>query len=574
MARIAPVSAPQFLQSRQPIGPEIARTDWANTPVGDPLGWPEGIKSLLATWLDSPQAMFLAWGADLRFLFNEAYRPFLGARGSSAVGQPFKDVWPDVWPDIEPLVKKALQGEATRLEDLPLTMTRNGYPEQTWWTFTYMPVRASDGQVIGMMGISVDTTARVEAELQLRTFNETLENKVAERTAELSAAMDSLRQAQKLEALGQLTGGVAHDFNNLMSVVGTSVQLMLRKELPEPTRRKYLETIHETVQRASKLTGQLLAFARQQPLRPEVFDVGLQAEHVVELIKPLVGSLVRMEFLKAPEPCYALADINQFETSLMNLALNARDAVGEHGGFSIRVACSSPPGGVPGDPAQGQVAIIVSDSGAGIAPEKLDLIFEPFYTTKEVGKGTGLGLSQVIGFARQSGGDVTVRSTLGQGATFTLYLPQAAPVVRETLLPSPPPGENPPQAPRPARVLVVEDNALVGRMTVAAIEDIGYLPTLASDAAQALQLLGQDGQPFDVVFSDIVMPGMNGVELAKTIRQRHAALPVVLTSGYSDLFAEKIPKDLQLVQKPFTVDTLARALQTALNQQPALRSSP
>ncbi|RZI64974.1 MAG: response regulator [Variovorax sp.] len=688
---------PPFLSSSTRSSLDILARDWNGTSVGPPAQWPLAIQSVVATWMDSPQAMFVSWGTDLRCIFNDAYRPFLGERADTGIGRPFAELWADIWADIEPIVAKALRGEGSRFEDMPLTMTRNGYAEPTWWTFTYMPLRDENHRILGMLCTTSETTnqvlgarkaalererqrhmlqqmpgfvgllsgpdhvfdyvndayraisgdrefigrsvrevfpeladqgfyelldrvyatgkpfvaqampirlgdepqprfidllyqpmreddgavggvfvggyevtSRVQAEVQLRQFNETLENRVEERTAELVRAQETLRQAQKLEAVGQLTGGVAHDFNNLLTVIGSSVELMRRKNVPEERRQKYLEAIGDTVRRAAKLTGQLLAFARRQPLRPEVFDVARRVEAVAELVQPLVGARVRIDFLPSAPTCLAEADVSQFETALVNLAVNARDAMNGEGLLTIRVDAVARLPGVRGQPTRDGNFIVVTmtDSGSGIAPDKLELIFEPFFTTKGVGKGTGLGLSQVFGFAKQSGGDVQVSSAPNEGATFSLFLPQAP----AHLSPAEPDAADLEKAHiQGASILVVEDNATVGQFSTAVLHDLGYETTWATDAMQALALLAEDEMRFDLVFTDIIMPGMNGVELARTVRDKYPGLPVVLTSGYSDVLTDELPRDLELVNKPYSIDALSRVIRQTLRNSTSAR---
>ncbi|MFC7478643.1 PAS domain S-box protein [Dankookia sp. GCM10030260] len=288
-------------------------------------------------------------------------------------------------------------------------------------------VRGPDGVPVRMLGAMLDLTERRHAERELRRLNEHLENEVARRAEQLRQQEDVLRQSQKLEAIGQLTGGVAHDFNNLLTVIRSSAGLLRRPSLPEDRRRRYVEAIAETADRAAKLTGQLLAFARRQPLKPEVFAVGDRVASVVALVRPLVGARVRIETEIECEDCAVKADPNQFETALLNLAVNARDAMDGEGRLTLRTWLAS---GVPATRGHAGapgafVAVSVTDTGSGIASEMMGRIFEPFFTTKEVGKGTGLGLSQVYGFAKQSGGELQVESEVGRGTTFTLYLLRA-----------------------------------------------------------------------------------------------------------------------------------------------------
>jgi PAS domain S-box-containing protein len=381
-----------------------------------------------------------------------------------------------------------------------------------------------------------------------------------ERQAELVAAQEQLRQAQKMEAVGQLTGGVAHDFNNLLTVIKSSTDLLRRPDLPDERRRRYIEAISDTVDRASRLTGQLLAFARRQALKPEVFDAAERIRSVADMLRTIVGARIRIVVDVACEACFVEADASQFETALVNMAVNARDAMDGEGTLTIRVEGLSamPPIRRHGGSQGRFVALSLSDTGAGIPADKLTQIFEPFYTTKEVGKGTGLGLSQVFGFAKQSGGDVQVESEVGRGTTFTLYLPRtdAAGAAHGAAAQE---GAAPAEHGRGRRVLVVEDNVEVGRFSTQLLQDLGYETTWAANADEALKLIAEvDG--FDAVFSDVVMPGMSGIELGHEIRRRHPGLPVVLTSGYSHVLAEEGRHGFELLQKPYAAEDLSKVL--------------
>jgi nitrogen-specific signal transduction histidine kinase/ActR/RegA family two-component response regulator len=378
---------------------------------------------------------------------------------------------------------------------------------------------------------------------------------------------EALRQSQKMEAVGQLTGGVAHDFNNLLTIIRSATDFLRRRELPEERRRRYVDAISETVERASKLTAQLLAFARRQPLKPQVFNVGSQVENVAQLLRPLVGGSIQIEIEIGGEDAFTIADLGQFETALLNLASNARDAMNGEGRLKIAV---NKVAAIPALRAQVAragdfIAVSITDTGCGIAPENIDAIFEPFFTTKEVGKGTGLGLSQAFGFAKQSGGEIAVASMPGLGATFTIYLPQAAAptdAAESTAI-----KREPATTGRGYRVLLVEDNDEVGAFSTELLEDLGYTVRRAADAAAALAILGQDEFAVDLVFSDVIMPGMNGVELAGTIRERYPGLPVVLTSGYSNVLAENAHHGFELIQKPYSVESLSRVLRKAIAER-------
>ena len=378
----------------------------------------------------------------------------------------------------------------------------------------------------------------------------------ADRRAE---AEEALKHGQRLEALGQLTGGVAHDFNNLLTVIRASVDLLRRPDLPEARRLRYIEAISDTVSRAAKLTGQLLAFARRQTLKPELFDVGQSVQTLGEMIATLIGSRIEIVTQVPDEPCFTNADAGQFETAIINMAVNARDAMDGAGRLTIAVRRAEElpsPGAHPPNP-HGYVAVSVADTGAGIPPEQVGRIFEPFFTTKEVGHGTGLGLSQVFGFAKQSGGEVTVASEVGKGSTFTLYLPRAPSESRpQTVLAD----DAPPVDGSGMAVLVVEDNLDVGKFAADALTQLGYTAILVGNAIHALEELSADPARFDVVFTDVVMPGMSGIELAQQIRRLRPDLPIVLTSGYSQVLAQQGSYGFELLQKPYSIEQLSRML--------------
>ena len=381
---------------------------------------------------------------------------------------------------------------------------------------------------------------------------------------QLARAEEALRHAQKMEAVGQLTGGVAHDFNNLLTIIRSSVEFLRRPNLPEERRTRYLEAVADTVDRAAKLTSQLLSFARRQALKPEVFDLRDRVRGTSEMLNAVTGARIRSKTEVTDGPCHVRADTSQFETALVTLAVNARDAMDGEGTLTLRLTCGEALPTIRGHAgAPGPFAVVsVSDEGVGIAPDLLAKVFEPFFTTKEIGKGTGLGLSQVVGFAKQSGGDVDVASEVGRGTTFSLYLPHV----------DPPPdsaetGEEEPamqDADRALCVLVVEDNVDVGRFCTQLLEDLGHSTIWAHNAEAALAEMERVPFRFDAVFSDVVMPGIGGVELARRLRTDHPKLPVVLTTGYSDVLARDDAHGFELVRKPYSAEEVARALRTVV----------
>ncbi|WP_375411330.1 PAS domain S-box protein [uncultured Bradyrhizobium sp.] len=462
------------------------------------------------------------------------------ASTSDVVGKPFWDTpWFAGTDGMRDVVLNAF-GAVANGESVRMEMLLHLPAGDRFFDFAMRPVFDQHGAVSGVLIEAVDISERRQAE-------------------------DALRQSQKMDAVGQLTGGVAHDFNNLLTIIRSATDFLRRRELTEDRRRRYIDAISDTVDRASKLTGQLLAFARRQPLTPQVFDVGLQVESISQLIRPLVGGRIQINLDLHPR-CFAMADIAQFETALVNLAVNGRDAMAGEGCLSIRVKTVD---AIPALRAHASrsgefIAVSVTDIGSGIAADQLEAIFEPFFTTKEVGKGTGLGLSQAVGFAKQSGGEIEVISTLGEGSTFTIYLPQAespaggaevATVSAEAAASG-----------RGHRVLVVEDNEDVGRFSTELLQDLGYTIRWTANAREALAALAEDEFAFDLVFSDVIMPGMNGVELAAIIRERYPGLPVVLTSGYSSVLADNAHRGFELIQKPYSVEALSRTLRKAISE--------
>jgi PAS domain S-box-containing protein len=382
-----------------------------------------------------------------------------------------------------------------------------------------------------------------------------------QRADELVTAQEALRQAQKLEAIGKLTGGVAHDFNNLLTVIRGSVELLRRfPDLPMEKRSRYVEVIADTVTRAAKLTGQLLAFARRQTLKPEVLDVNASVYALGQMLATLVGPHISLKQDLSKAACFVHSDATQFDTALLNLVVNASDATNGHGALTIRSRAVSRVPALRQNPMViGEyVAVTVTDQGTGIAALSLDQIFEPFFTTKKIGQGTGLGLSQVFGFVKQSGGEIRVDSELGKGSTFSIYLPRVpAPVGKDQVHEE---VAAPPQEGSGIRVLVVEDNRDVGAFTRQSLSDWGFEATLAPDGATALDTLQRNPMGFDVVFSDVVMPGMTGIELGQAIRLQYPGLPVILTSGYSPALATGGAQGFELIDKPYSIESVTRVL--------------
>ncbi|MEN2785455.1 PAS domain S-box protein [Sphingomonas qilianensis] len=397
------------------------------------------------------------------------------------------------------------------------------------------PIYDEGGALIGFAKVTRDLTERWHAH------------------QEVERARETMAQAQKMEAVGQLTGGVAHDFNNLLTIIRSSADLLKMPALSPEKRERYVEAISDTADRAAALTSQLLAFSRRQPLKPEIFDAGKRVKAMQQMIETSVGPTIAAT-IDAGEGALVNADLNQFETAVLNLVINARDAMPAGGTLAIVTQVVEGLPAVRGHSAAGGsfVAVRIVDQGSGIAPETIGKIFEPFFSTKGLNKGTGLGLSQVHGFAKQSGGEIEVQSEVGVGTVFTLYLPFAAAQrqqrgARHTV-------RNHPLATK--RVLLVEDNEAVGQLARGLLEELGQIVTWVQDGNAALELLSTARSKIDLVITDVIMPGMNGLELARHISDRWPDLGVILTTGYSHVLAEDSDHGFPLLRKPYSVEGL------------------
>ena len=410
-----------------------------------------------------------------------------------------------------------------------------------WANVVIDPIRDERGELIGFAKITRDATERRDAQEALQA-------------AQLERA-----QAQKMEALGQLTGGVAHDFNNLLMVVIGHLPTIKRKVADDPKALRAAEAIELATEHGETLTRQLLTFARRQASNPIVLHVGERIEAIRSMLASSVGGAVNLVTTVAPGVRPVKVDANEFELAVLNIALNARDAMPNGGSIfvtaeTVTLSRAEAKAGLEGD----FVALRITDTGRGIAPDVLPRVFDPFFTTKQVDKGTGLGLSQVYGFAHQSGGTVTIESELGRGTTVTLYLPcakEAAGAVQ---------GEPAAGDAGDGDVLVVEDNPEVMEVTLAMLTQLGYRVHPASDAAAALEAVAS--RKFDLVVSDVVMPGsMDGIGLAHALRERKPELPVLLVTGYSHE-AGQAAAEFTVMRKPFHLAELSRTVERMIAQ--------
>lgn len=668
--------------------------DWSTSPIGTPDTWPQSLRFAVSMMLPSRHIMFVAWGPDLAFLYNDAYRPVFGKKHPWALGRPFREIWSEVWDDIVPLVDAALNGEATWSENLPLVLERNGYPEDCWFTFSYSPVRDESGKVAGLFCAAAETTERVLAEQRLvaererqrllfehvpgfvgilrgpdhifeyvndaydrvagkrvfvgqtvraafpdlegtglckaldRAFatgepyvaldvplnlqrtpgaepdhlvlsftcqpiidesgevvgifiqgqdvtqkhqavaalthlNATLEEQVGERTLELLKSQAELRQSHKMEAMGQLTGGVAHDFNNLLTPIIGSLDMLMRRGFGNERERRLIDGALQSADRAKTLVQRLLAFARRQPLQAVAVDLGKLVGGMGALIGSTVGPniVVRVALDKDLPP--ANADANQLEMAILNLGVNARDAMPKGGTLTITATRESVRGEHRSGLKQGHyVRLSVADTGTGMDEATRARAIEPFFSTKGIGKGTGLGLSMVHGLAAQLGGGLTIVSEPGHGTAVELWLPISLDPLEhdeETVV-----------APVPVTsrgcVLLVDDEELVRMSTAEMLADLGYDVIEANSAQQALQLLDEGASP-NFVITDHLMPGMSGANLALEVRARKPGLPILIVSGYTE--AEEIAPDFPRLTKPFRNAELAHSIASLTRQDSA-----
>jgi PAS domain S-box-containing protein len=451
-------------------------------------------------------------------------------------------------------------------------IARNDDGAQRWIARRGEIVRDSETSGYRFIGVIYDVTAAKESEERLRELNETLETRVQEEIAERQLAEDSLRQAQKMEAVGQLTGGIAHDFNNLLTIIIGNIDTVARRLDPggDPRAKRALDNALRGAERAAALTQRLLAFSRRQPLEPKQIDVGQLLVGMADLLTRSITEDIAVHMDCAPDLWPVEVDPHQLENAILNLAVNARDAMTDGGALTIEARnihidahAAAPAYAAAGD----YVRITVADTGCGMAPETISKVFDPFFTTKEVGKGTGLGLSMVYGFIKQSGGYVDLQSEPGAGTMVRLYLPQV-----DQKDPEPATDQAPPigQPSRGETILVVEDDEDVRAYTVEILRELGYRIIEAPDGPTALETVKRSGaSPIQLLLTDVVMPVMSGNELADRARAVQPTIKVLFTSGYTrDAIMRdgRLKPGLDLLSKPFTYESLAAKVRDVLDR--------
>ena len=536
-----------------------------------------GHARLAAIVSTSPEAIVTTDATGVLQSWNRGAEQLFGWPAAEAVGRPIVGfLVPE--PQAEEgndILRRVLNGETLRYE--ARRRTRTG--ELIDVAVTTAPLRTRDGTIVGISSLLRDIRKRKAAQAALRRLNEELEARVEERTRDLRLANASLkseiegrraaeaqvRQLQKMEAVGQLTGGIAHDFNNMLAIVIGGLDLLKRRlKGSDPDALRLVNASYEGASRAAQLTAQLLAFSRRQALSPRVLDVGEQVERMSDLLRRTLGETSRIEVAAAGDLWPVRADATQLESALLNLAVNARDAMPGGGRLAIRVEnarLGEDYAAAVADAAAGDhVLIAVSDTGTGMTPEILERVFEPFFTTKDVGKGTGLGLSMVYGFVRQSGGHLNIQSAPGEGTSVRVYLPRWAGEADTEL------SAGPEEAVQGAleTVLVVEDEEQVRALAVEMLGALGYRVLEAEQGEAALAMLEREGD-IALLITDVVMPDVNGRELVERARRGRPDLRALYITGYARDVVDAGGGDMPLLTKPFTIEQLGAKVRATLD---------
>jgi PAS domain S-box-containing protein len=673
-----------FLRDGGFMGDLIRSTDWSGSPLGEPQFWPQSLRTALSVCLNSPIVSALYWGPEFRVLYNDAYAPALAERHPHMLGQPLQEVWAEIWDVLGPqLISVVETGHGFSTDRQRLMMNRNGREEETFWFYSFAPIRGEGGNVAGVFISALDLTAQVDAEKallssreDLRELNTSLAQQVADRTADrnglwqlsgdlmlvakfdglmtslnpawtellgwpledllgtkffdlihpddlertieaakdigesgvnfqrfenryrhqdgsyrfitwtaggsdgsivavgrddtaekekaeaLLVAQDQLRQSQKMEAVGQLTGGLAHDFNNLLTGMMGNLELLqlriARGRLDDLDR--FINAAQGAGRRAASLTQRLLAFSRRQTLDPKPTDVNRLIAGLDDMLQRTVGATTEIEIVGAAGLWTARIDALQLENAILNLCINGRDAMPDGGKLTIETAnkwIDDRIGKERDLPAGQYISVCVSDTGTGMAPETIQRAFEPFYTTKPLGEGTGLGLSMIYGFAQQSGGQVRIYSELDQGTTVCIYLPRhdgEAPTTDDGFI------VQLEQSVDAQTVLVVDDETTIRHLIDEVLGELGYTVIGAADGAAGVKVLQSDAR-IDLLITDVGLPnGLNGRQVADAGRVLRPGLKVLFITGFAENAAVgngHLDAGMELLTKPFTLEALS-----------------
>ncbi len=500
-----------------------------------------------------------------RAFVNYAYQEFLGLPFEESLNYDWrKSLHPD---DLTRILHEQRVGEGSRRPFVLEAQYQRKDGAWRWLRSESQPRWGPTGEHIGFIGVAHDITIWKEAEQKLAQINETLERNVEERTRELHAAEEKLRHAQKMEAVGQLTGGIAHDFNNLLTGIISAIDLIRRRiaagRLDELDR--FMDAASNSATRAAALTHRLLAFARRQPLDPKTTDVNKLILSVEDLLHRTLGEQIVLKTVFAEDLWQAFVDPNQLESAILNLAINARDAMPRGGELALTTSNANL---VESDSQERStitgefVAVTVTDTGVGMTPEVQARAFDPFFTTKPIGQGTGLGLSMIYGFVTQSDGYIRIRSEVGQGTTIQLYFPRGettAAADSSRHIDATPSGKG-------ETILVVEDEPAVRLLVGELLAEYGYQTIEAFDAVSAMEVLRSE-KIIDMMITDIGLPGVDGVQLARTAREIRRDLKILLMTGYAEKAAQRssfLEDKTPLIAKPFTSEAFGKQIHDIL----------
>jgi PAS domain S-box-containing protein len=548
----------------------------------------ERVSTFLSSIVENIPAMIFVKNAEtLRFeLFNKAGEELLGIPRESMIGKADSDFFP---PDQAAFFEDKDRGVLNdkKLVDIPLEPIDTAQGRR-WLHTKKIPVLDKEGIARFLLGISLDITDRHEAEEALRRAQDELERRVVERTRELSLTVarlereisdrekaetalqkseEQLRHAQKMDAVGRLAGGVAHDFNNMLSVILGHTEIALSQLSPQHELYESLDTVRQAALRSAGLTQQLLAFSRQQVVSPRHLDLRLLVREFEKMLERVIGDDINLVITLSHEPCPVRVDPVQMEQVILNLAINARDAMPNGGRLWIETRLTRlTPEYVFAHPEAKlgpHVELCVKDEGTGMDADTQRRIFEPFFTTKAEGRGTGLGLSTVYGIVHQSGGSLSVESALDHGSHFRVFLPVAQ--GRDAWAPA----GSEPAKPGTETILLVEDEPEVRRVCALTLRRLGYQVIVADDAEHALEICASGERALHAVLTDVVMPGISGVALVDRLRGLRPGLKVLFMSGYTDrhiVDASILSDSAAFIHKPFTPDALGKQLRALLDE--------
>jgi PAS domain S-box-containing protein len=574
---------------------------WASgemMPLRDENGTPQGFLKILRDRTDQRQAAE-AQRADAEFLHSvlassgdcikvldlDAKLEFMNEGGLRIMEvSDFKAIrgrpWPGFWPAEEQeeawaAIETARAGASARFQGFADTMKGT----RKCWDVQVTAIPGALGRPEKLLAVSRDITEQKRIEGELRELNDTLERRIEERTRELRASEDQLRQSQKLDAIGQLTGGVAHDFNNLLTGISGSLEILqtrlARGQFTDVDR--FISAAQGASKRAAALTHRLLAFSRRQTLDPKPTNANRLIEGMEDLVRRTVGPSIEVETVLAEDLWITLCDVSQLENSILNLCINARDAMPDGGKLTIQTANTSLDGRAARekDMVAGQyVMVCVTDTGIGMAPEVIERAFDPFYTTKPMGQGTGLGLSMTYGFAKQSGGQVRIYSEVGRGTTMRIFLPRHAGEEDAESLPAQ--LTEAPRAQAGETVLIVDDDEAVRMLVAEVLQELGYGAIEAADGTSGLNVL-QSNARIDLLITDVGLPGgINGRQIADAARVRRPGLKVLFITGYAENAVVRngyLEAGMQIMIKPFTMEALATRIQDVIACERATKTS-